>query len=218
MVDAADTPVIAILTRAPSAGGKTRLFASLGLKSDPALLTALLLDTLDGTAASGVRRVVAVTPPDACGEVRTLVGDIDVIPQPSGDLGERMRAVMTTLFARGASAVALIGSDVPHVTPATVAAAFALIAHDPRALVLGPATDGGYYLIAAAELPEVFSGIEWGTSSVCELTELAAAAAGLHVHRLPEMTDVDTADALNEVTRSGLAQRTAAWAARSGRV
>ena len=94
MVDAADAPVVAVLTRAPSSGGKTRLFASLGLPPDPALLTALLLDTLDGAAAPGVRRVVAVTPPESCDEVRRIVGDVEVMPQPHGDLGDRMRGVM----------------------------------------------------------------------------------------------------------------------------
>src|SRR5688572_30742868 len=61
MVDASFAPAVAILTRAPSSGGKTRLFASLGRSPDPALLSALLLDTVDGVAAEGVRRVIAVT-------------------------------------------------------------------------------------------------------------------------------------------------------------
>ena len=75
MVDAADAPVLAVLTRAPSSRGKTRLFASLGVPPDPSLLAALLLDTLDGAAAAGVRRVVAVTPASACDAVREIVGD-----------------------------------------------------------------------------------------------------------------------------------------------
>ena len=69
-----------MLTRAPSSGGKTRLFTSLGIPSDPALLTALLLDTLDGAAAPGVRRVVAVTPPDACDDLRRSIGGVEVVP------------------------------------------------------------------------------------------------------------------------------------------
>jgi hypothetical protein len=215
MVDAADTAVVAVLTRAPSSGGKTRLFASLGLRADAALLGALLLDTLDGAAAPGVRRVVAVTPPEGCDEVRRIVGGIDVMPQPDGDLGERMRAVMAALFARGAPAVALIGSDLPHITPAIVAEACALAARDPDALVLGPAGDGGYYLIAAQRLPDVFSGIDWGSARVRLQTEQAAAARGFTVHRLPTMSDVDSVDDLRRAAASGLARRTAAWLAGS---
>ena len=216
MVDAQDAPVVAILTRAPSSGGKTRLFTSLGIRSDPALLTALLLDTLDGAAAPGVRRVVAVTPPDSCDEVRRVVGDVDVMPQGEGDLGARMRAIMAALFDNGASAVAMIGSDLPHLTPAVVSEALALVARDPDALVLGPATDGGYYLIAARRLPDVFSHIDWGSARVCQQTEEAAAGDGFHVHHLQPMSDVDTAADLRRAGASGSARRTAAWLAARG--
>jgi rSAM/selenodomain-associated transferase 1 len=215
MVDAADPPVLAVLTRAPSSGGKTRLFASLGLPSDPALLDALLLDTLDGAAAPGVRRVVAVTPAGGCDEVRRIVGNVGVMPQPDGNLGQRMRALMAALFAGGAPAVALIGSDLPHLTPAVIAEAFALASRHPDALVLGPAADGGYYLIAAQRLPDVFSGIDWGSARVRLQTEQAAAANGLRVHHLQTMSDVDRVDDLRRAAASGRARRTAAWLARS---
>jgi glycosyltransferase A (GT-A) superfamily protein (DUF2064 family) len=254
MVDAADAPVLAVLTRAPSSGGKSRLFASLAMPPDPRLLAALLLDTLDGVAVPGVRRVVAVTPGSACDEIRALLGrlkpaptrnespaptrnespaparnespaptnestgpgatpdvDVKVMAQPEGDLGQRMRATMTALFARGAPAVALIGSDVPHITAATIAEAFALVGRDPDALVLGPAADGGYYLVAAQRMPDVFSGIEWGSGQVLAQTERAAAARQFRVHHLATVADVDTADDLYRAARSGRAPRTAAW-------
>ena len=60
MVELAGAAVVAILTRAPSSGGKRRLFAALGRAPDPALLTALLLDTLDATAVAGVHRAIVV--------------------------------------------------------------------------------------------------------------------------------------------------------------
>jgi rSAM/selenodomain-associated transferase 1 len=211
MVDAPSAPVVAILTRAPSSGGKSRLFASLGRRPDPALLSALLLDTVDGAAAPGVRRVIAVTPPEACGEVRGLVADVDVLPQPEGDLGDRMRGVMAALFDAGAPAVAMIGSDLPHLAPAVIAEALALAASDRNALVLGPADDGGYYLIAASRLPAVFSDIEWGSARVLEQTEQAATRDGLHVRRLAPMSDVDTVDDLRRACGSGGAKRSAGW-------
>ena len=211
MVDAADTPVLAVLTRAPSSRGKTRLFASLGVPPDPGLLTALLLDTLDGAAVPGVRRVVAVTPASACDEVRAIAGDVEVMAQPDGDLGERMRATMAALFARGASVVVLIGSDLPQITAARIADACALVAKDPDALVLGPAVDGGYYLIAARRVPDVFTGITWGSEHVLAQTERAAAAGRFHVYHLPMLADVDSADDLHGAARSGRAPRVAAW-------
>ena len=151
MVDAADAPVVAILTRAPSSGGKTRLFTSLGVPADPALLTALLLDTLDGAAAPGVRRVVAVTPPEACDDVRRIAGGVEVMPQPARRprrSDARRHGARCSRAARRLSP--LIGSDLPHITPATIAEAFSTrVAAIRDALVLGPAADGGYYLIAA---------------------------------------------------------------------
>jgi rSAM/selenodomain-associated transferase 1 len=216
MVDASSAPVVAILTRAPSSGGKTRLFTSLGVPGDPALLTALLLDTADGAAAPTVRRVIAVTPAAACDEVRRLAASVDVMPQPDGNLGDRMRGVMAALFERGAPAVALIGSDLPHLTPATIAESFACVAKDARTLVLGPADDGGYYLIAARRVPRVFDGIEWGSDRVLAQTEAAAARDGFRIRRLAPMSDVDTAADLRSACATGRARRTAAWMSAQG--
>lgn len=210
MVDAA-RPVLAILTRAPSSGGKRRLFQTLHIPPDVDLLRALLLDTMDGSALAGVRRVVAVTPASACEEVREITGAADVMPQPDGDLGERMQAVMASLFEQGASAVSLIGSDVPHITAAQVAEAFDVLATDRDALVLGPSPDGGYYLIGACRVPDVFTNVRWGTSEVWSSTIRAAAAAGFRVHQLPIMRDVDTVDDLRAAVISGRAPRSATW-------
>jgi rSAM/selenodomain-associated transferase 1 len=211
MVGATDAPVLAVLTRAPSSGGKTRLFASLGAPPDVGLLTALLLDTLDGGTVPGVRRVVAVTPASACDEVRTIVGDAEVISQPDGELGVRMRTTMAACFAGGAPAVVLVGSDLPHITPAVIAEACARVMREPQTLVLGPAIDGGYYLIGARRVPDTFSGITWGSPDVLAQTQRAAVADGYRVYLLPTMTDVDNADALRDAARSGQAPRTAAW-------
>lgn len=218
MVDLADARVLAVLTRAPSSGGKSRLFTGLGIPSDPRLLEALLLDTIDGATAPGMRIVVAVTPGSACDEIRAMLRDADlssvaveVIPQAEGDLGERMRGVMEALFARGAAAVALIGSDLPHITSSPITAAFDVLADDRDALVLGPAADGGYYLVAAARVPDVFTGIEWGTARVLEQTQRVARDRGIPVRLLPVIVDVDTADELRRVVATGEAPRTSAW-------
>jgi len=234
MVDLAGAHVLAVLTRAPSSGGKSRLFASLGVPADPQLLEALLLDTIDNAAAPGVRVVVAVTPPSACDEVRATLRshstaltrgqtptptpgqtpvpiDALVIAQADGDLGERMRATMATLFARGAAAVALIGSDLPHIRSSSIVTAFDTLTHDRDALILGPAADGGYYLVASTRVPDVFTQIDWGTSRVLAQTEDAARARGLRVHLLPVLTDVDTSEDLRTVAAEGRAPRTAAW-------
>jgi rSAM/selenodomain-associated transferase 1 len=200
--------VVAVLTRAPSRGGKSRLFAALGRPPDPALLSALLLDTLDGVRLDGTIRVVCVEPVEACDDVRTLVApDVRVQPQRGESLGDRMRQTMDDLFADGASIVVLVGSDLPDITASSISSAIARLQDDPASLVLGPARDGGYYLIAATTTPDVFEGIEWSSPRVLEQTRAAASQHGLRVHLLEPLGDVDTLEDLQSVR----ARRTRSW-------
>jgi rSAM/selenodomain-associated transferase 1 len=208
VVDLAGARVVAILSRAPSAGGKSRLFAALGRPSDPSLLAALLLDTIDAVAASPFPVVLAIEPAAACADVRRLTGAV-VLAQESGTLGERMRGVMDTCFRCGAAAVALVGSDLPDLDPRVLSDAFAHLDAAPSALVLGPALDGGYYLIAATRVPDVFAGIDWGTPRVLEQTRQAAARAGMAVQCLDAAADVDRPEDLRRVR----ARRTRSWVA-----
>jgi rSAM/selenodomain-associated transferase 1 len=184
------------------------LFAALDRPPDPALLSALLLDTLDGVSRAGTTRVVLVEPADACAEVRALLPDaVRVMAQADGTLGDRMRTAMQRLFDEGASIVVLVGSDLPDIAPQTIDDAISHLRSDPAALVLGPAHDGGYYLIAATRVPEVFDGIEWSSSQVLEQTRAAAAKHGVRVHLLGALRDVDTPDDLQQVR----ARRTRSW-------
>jgi rSAM/selenodomain-associated transferase 1 len=215
MVDAPDTDVVAILTRSPSHGGKTRLFGELNLPCDAALLEALLLDTLDGAATPGVRRILVVTPPDAHAALAAIAPNVPVLPQSDGSLGDRMRETMEAIFATGARRVAVIGSDLPEITGDHIASAFAALRDDSGALVLGPAQDGGYYLIAACHVPPVFDGITWGSADVLTQTRAAAAAAGLRVRTIQTLGDVDTVSDLRRAGRSPACPRTAAWVGRN---
>ena len=200
--------LVAILTRAPSSGGKSRLFHALRRPPDPDLLAALLLDTVDAVQSANVSCLIAVEPADRCDDVRALVPDVEVVPQAGGSLGARMSAAMGDALMQGASAVAIIGSDLPDLQPAVITQAFATLETDPAAVVLGPARDGGYYLIAGTSVPPLFDGIEWGTSSVLEQTLAVARDCGVRVHLLPEMEDVDDVEGLVRVR----ARRTRAWA------
>jgi len=103
----------------------------------------------------------------------------------------------------------LVGSDLPDITPSMIGDAIAKLQGDPASLVLGPAHDGGYYLIAATTTPNVFDGIEWGSARVLEQTRLAAERHGLRVQLIDWLGDVDTPDDLRAVC----APRTRAWLA-----
>jgi hypothetical protein len=219
MVDVSGTVVVAVLTRSPSSGGKTRLFQALGRSPDPDLLRALFLDTLDAAELPGTARVVCHTPPGASEEMRALVPDgVALLPQRTGDLGQRMQSVFDDLFALGAASVILIGSDLPSLPRAAlVAARDALIAR-PAAVVIGPARDGGYFLVgatSAAAPAAMLAAGGWGGPDVFARALSAAKRECHEVVLLPEESDVDTVEDLRRTaTRSDGGIRTRAWARR----
>ena len=134
-------------------------------------------------------------------EVRFVGGDsqlmqdwlgLDLVyqSQGEGDLGLRMARSLFDAFQSGAEQVIIIGTDCPGVNPQILATAFEkLHAFD---LVLGPAIDGGYYLIGLCQpIPELFVNIEWGTAQVFQKTVDIAQKLNLsHVNLLP-LADVD---------------------------
>ncbi len=125
-------------------------------------------------------------------------------PQASGSLGERLSQAIETAFTEAASAVIVIGSDCPDLRSDRLeTASDALTQHD---LVLGPARDGGYYLIGMRRpIPELFPGsMPWGTGEVQAITLALAARQGLSVHLLPTLTDIDRADDLVQLRTRAL--------------
>jgi rSAM/selenodomain-associated transferase 1 len=204
MVDLQGQDVVAILTRAPSAGGKTRLFRELRSAPDPDVLAALLLDTLEAVQLPGCLRVVCFTPRSAETELRTLIpGGVLLVAQRDGDLGERMKQAFDDLLARGAASVVLIGSDLPGIDPAAVSAAQRTLRERPGAVVLGPAHDGGYYLVAAVQTPAaLFADMPWSTPGVLAETERRARVAGVETVRVAAARDIDTVDDLRALLSS----------------
>jgi rSAM/selenodomain-associated transferase 1 len=110
--------------------------------------------------------------------------------QSEGDLGQRMQSAFERAFVRGMTKVVIIGTDCPELTVPILSQAFdGLDRHD---LVLGPAVDGGYYLIGLSRLvPELFIGINWGSSEVLAQTKKVARQLNLKVDYLPLLNDVD---------------------------
>ncbi|MBN8680047.1 MAG: TIGR04282 family arsenosugar biosynthesis glycosyltransferase [Chitinophagales bacterium] len=111
--------------------------------------------------------------------------------QSPGDLGARMASAFEQAFEAGANRALIIGSDCPELDGALLNSAFDAL--DEADGVLGPANDGGYYLLGVKKMhPELFQDMPWSTESVGPETLRRMAAKGLSVHLLPELTDVDT--------------------------
>jgi len=111
-------------------------------------------------------------------------------PQGSGDLGQRMEQAMTQAFAEGSKRVVLFGCDCPAMSANIMGQAFAAL-HD-HDLVLGPAHDGGYYLLGlTAPQPLLFADMEWGDEAVLSRTLARAEAAAMRVFLLESLADVD---------------------------
>ena len=121
--------------------------------------------------------------------------DISYHPQPEGDLGERLIVAFQSAFEAGYRAAIAIGTDCPSLDSSFLLQAFAAL--DNHDLVLGPATDGGYYLIGLQRpIPELFQGIAWSTANVLRQTESVADGLGLTRYHLPSLTDVDNPEDL----------------------
>ena len=115
--------------------------------------------------------------------------------QGDGDLGARLNRAAFDAFAAGHARVAIIGSDCPELTSHLLQSAFeALRSVD---VVIGPAVDGGYYLIGMRQsTPALFERIPWSTGGVLERTIHEARQLALRVSLLPTLSDVDTPDDL----------------------
>jgi rSAM/selenodomain-associated transferase 1 len=113
--------------------------------------------------------------------------------QSGSDLGERMSRAFEFLFSKGYEKVVIIGTDCPSVTSTQLKTAFRSL--ETAELVIGPATDGGYYLMGMNQFyPGLFESIPWSTDQVLELTLDIADKLGLEYDLLSVLSDIDTLD------------------------
>jgi len=208
---------LVVMARVPSdRHGKSRLTRDLG-RDHVELRRALLQDTLDAVHGSADADLfVAFEPAGSVAEMRGLVGDAArLFPQRGENLGDRMRHAFEQLFADGYSPVVMIGSDLPSLPSSYLAQAFERVREEADALVIGPATDGGYYLIGLRRpCPPLFTSVAWGTADVLTTTTSIAETCGLTVSLIAPWHDVDTVDDLRRVLRDPHgATRTRAWMA-----
>lgn len=171
---------------------KTRIAGVLGAEAAAAIYRTLVERVLANLA--GLREVeLRFAPDDARAEIeRWLRGGWRACPQGEGDLGARLQRAFAGAFAAGARRVVVIGSDCPEVGADDIREAWQALASVD--VVLGPARDGGYWLIGLAQpQPRLFADMPWSTAEVFRQTVERARALGLRVAPLRRLADVDTA-------------------------
>jgi rSAM/selenodomain-associated transferase 1 len=176
---------------------KTRLIGDLTAAQAAALHAAFLEDLLDRLREGELElRIAWALEP---GE-EIPAGPVPGLRQEGSDLGERLYRALHDAAA-GAGAVAALGSDHPTLPLETVHRAFATI-ESGADVVLGPAEDGGYYLIAlraGAVTPRLFAEIAWSTDQVLAATLARCRELGFTVELLPAASDVDTPEDLRRL-------------------
>jgi rSAM/selenodomain-associated transferase 1 len=181
-----------IFVKAPRVGEvKTRLARDLGPEA-AALAYGQMVETLCRNLGGLAEVELQFTPANAFAEVQQWARSNWLIhPQAPGDLGRRLEVAFEGAFRRGASRVVIIGSDCPAIIPADIHAAWAALRDYD--LVLGPAQDGGYWLIGLRRNePSLFRWMRWSTGAVCRETIQRARRAGLRLKLLRTLSDVDT--------------------------
>ncbi len=116
--------------------------------------------------------------------------------QPQEDLGGRMAFAFKEAFAQGAQKVVIIGSDCPQLSASVVEQAFEVLDHDE--VVLGPAADGGYYLLGLRHFYDLFNRVNWSTAQVLAQTQEKIEQNGLSFQLLPTLSDLDTLEDLKK--------------------
>lgn len=172
---------VALFTRWPAPGhAKTRLIPALGAKGAASLHRRLTERTVAACRASGLQVEVWFTGAPLADFAAWLGEDLRYVRQGDGDLGVRLAAAATV------TPVLLVGADIPDLTGAHLHHAATVLATAPVAI--GPAEDGGYWLLGlAVPMPRLFEGVAWGTSTVFAETIAKLATPPVILERLADL-------------------------------
>jgi rSAM/selenodomain-associated transferase 1 len=180
---------------------KSRLAAVIGDDSALSLYKNLVAQMLSILKGGTFPLYICFFPKNAQKPIKNWLGrEYRYIPQNGKDLGERMRNSFVDGFAMGHKRVVLIGSDIPDLPMKYIEEAFQSLKRMDA--VIGPAYDGGYYLIGFKDKtfsPQVFEGIAWGTKSVFDETMKKLKRFRRAVHTLPCQRDIDTVEDLKRL-------------------
>ena len=181
---------------------KTRLVPTLSPEQAATLYTAFLTDWCETLAKlTSVDLVIAYTPAEAQPDLQALIGDDFIyIPQIGADLGKRLISATQWAAEHKYTKILIVGSDSPTLPISYISQATTLL--DSRDTVIGPSTDGGYYLIGfsadalTTTVPHVFEEIAWSTAEVFQQTVTRIREAKVTLGLLPLWYDIDTTEDL----------------------
>jgi len=178
-----------IFVKNPVAGKvKTRLAASLGNEKALDIYKQLLAITRIAATAANCRKHLFYS--DKVETDEWIEPTFSKYVQQGNALGDRMRLALDTIFSAGGKRVIIIGSDCPQLTSTIIDDAFSML--NEKDVVVGPAKDGGYYLLGMKKpLPFLFAEKEWSTDSVFDDTVVDLLENRLSYGRLPVLSDVD---------------------------
>lgn len=194
---------VCVFARPPRAGeAKTRLARTLGPERAARLAQAFLQDTW--AMVQGLRWARPVLAGTESDPAAFGLGPVELWPQGDGDLGARMERVLRRALATAPRAL-ILGADLPGLPAGHLEAALAQL--EQQEMVLGPAADGGFYLLGARRFVDgSLQGLTWSASDTLAQTEAQLRRAGLSIGRAPEWFDVDEAVDLERL-RAVLVQR-----------
>lgn len=201
--------ILVVFVKAPVLGTvKTRLAAGLGHAASRAFYCRMLRHVLRRLARDRRwRTVLAITPDRFAGRGRWFPRRLRRIGQGSGDLGQRMGRA---LAGRRGAAIAVVGSDIPEVEPRHIASAFAALG--ATNVVLGPARDGGYWLVAARGARRnrvMFRGVRWSKATTLEDTVFRLGHG--RVRLVDRLDDVDDPASYEDWRRRERARLRPSW-------
>lgn len=186
---------VIVFIRAPELGKvKTRLQKRLDAETVLHLYENFVKDIIKTLSSSNYPIKIFFHPHYTEKKMSNWFGDsFSLYPQKGNDLGEKMSNAFHAMFSKGAHNAILIGTDCPDLDGSVFEEAFESLKHNP--VVIGPAFDGGYYLIgfnSDAFDETIFQGISWGTKEVFEKTMIKCREKFQKVHLLPKWNDIDT--------------------------
>jgi uncharacterized protein len=194
-----------IFAREPVPGRvKTRLAGNIGNIMAAELYAAMLMDTIHKAALLSGTEIYLFWATESA-ETPKLPGfqQLKALAQRGYDLGERMQNAFRTVFNDRISSCCIVGTDSPDLPVEIIINAFDALERADIDVVLGPASDGGYYLIGMKQPHDwLFSNMEWSTPDVARLTQQRITEKSLNCFTLPEWHDVDILEDLERLATS----------------